>query len=89
MGLFNFLFRRMCYAMFDKVDRDKSGYIEAIEVEVAIYRLYNIINKRLPGWQDPPTRQQIMVCFVAIGAHALMHRVENEREELCLLCHLS
>lgn len=70
MGLFNFLFRRMCYSMFDKVDRDKSGYIEAIEVEVAIYRLYNIINKRLPGWQDPPTRQQIMVRFIASGALA-------------------
>jgi hypothetical protein len=65
MGLFNFLFRRMCYAIFDKVDIDKSGYIEAMEVEVAIYRVYNIINKRLPGWQDPPTRAQIMVCYDA------------------------
>jgi hypothetical protein len=23
---------------------------------------YNIVNKRLPGWQDPPTRDAIQVC---------------------------
>lgn len=37
MGLFHFLFRRMCYHIFNKVDVDNSGYVEAIEVEVAIY----------------------------------------------------
>ena len=61
MGLFHFIFRRMCYHIFKKVDVDNSGFIEAVEVEVAIYRLYNIINKRLPGWQDPPKRSDILV----------------------------
>ncbi len=27
--------------------------------QVAILNLYNIVNKRLPGWQDPPTRARI------------------------------
>jgi hypothetical protein len=48
-------------ARVQKVDVDNSGYVEAMEVEVAIYRLYNIINKRLPGWQDPPKRTEILV----------------------------
>jgi hypothetical protein len=38
MGLFNWLFRKMCNRIFSTVDIDKSGFIEALEVEVAIYR---------------------------------------------------
>ena len=34
--------------------------IEAIEAEVAILSLYNVVNKRVPGWQDPPSRARIM-----------------------------
>lgn len=70
MGLFNFIFRRMCYTIFRRVDADNSGFIEAIEVEVAIYRLYNIINKRIPGWQDPPSRSQIQVQLLQWQRHA-------------------
>jgi hypothetical protein len=66
MGLFNYLFRRMCYRIHKSVDVDKSGFVESMEVEVAIYRLYNIINKRIPGWSDPPTRLEILVRFDCI-----------------------
>jgi len=34
-------------------------------VEVAILSLYNIVNKRLPGWQDPPTRDAIQAALKA------------------------
>jgi hypothetical protein len=37
--------------VFDKVDYNRNGLIEPLEVEVAILNLYNIVNKRLPGWQ--------------------------------------
>jgi hypothetical protein len=37
--------------VFEKVDYNKNGLIEPLEVEVAILSLYNIVNKRLPGWQ--------------------------------------
>lgn len=97
--------------VFSKVDYNKNGLIEPLEVEVAILSLcvrsasawglhcaslsvllpvylcqqhcvcvpttqatasslrvvavvvcrYNVINKRLPGWQDPPTRDAIQV----------------------------
>jgi hypothetical protein len=45
--------------VFSKVDYNKNGMIEPLEVEVAILSMYNIVNKRLPGWQDPPTRDAI------------------------------
>jgi hypothetical protein len=45
--------------VFAKVDYNKNGMIEPLEVEVAILSMYNIVNKRLPGWQDPPTRDAI------------------------------
>ena len=42
-----------------QVDYNKDGRLEALEIEIAILKLYNIINKRLPGWQNPPTRPKI------------------------------
>ncbi|EIE19030.1 hypothetical protein COCSUDRAFT_67940 [Coccomyxa subellipsoidea C-169] len=59
MGLFRFLFRKLCEQVFNQVDYSNDGKLEALEIEVAILKLYNIINKRLPGWQNPPTRAQI------------------------------
>lgn len=32
---------------------------------MAILSLYNVINKRLPGWQDPPTRDAIQAALKA------------------------
>lgn len=46
--------------VFDKVDVNNNRQIEAIEAEVAILSLYNVVNKRVPGWQDPPSRARIM-----------------------------
>eukprot|EP00892_Ulva_mutabilis_P003518 jgi/Ulvmu1/1538/UM011_0268.1 len=69
MGLFNFLFRKMCNRIFHVVDVDKSGFIEALEVEVAIYRMYNIINKRIPGWNDPPSRSEVLAALQSFDSN--------------------
>lgn len=63
MGLFDYLYSWMCRRVFDKVDYNKNGLIEPLEVEVAVLNLYNIVNKRLPGWQDPPTRDAIQAAL--------------------------
>lgn len=68
MGLFDFLFSKMCGLVFKKVDYNKNGQIEPLEVEVAILSLYNIVNKRLPGWQDPPSRDEIQAALRAFDA---------------------
>lgn len=65
MGLFDWFFGKIARAVFKKVDRNKNGTIEEIEVEVAVLYLYNVINKRLPGWQDPPAREQIQEALKA------------------------
>ena len=31
----------------------------SMAAQVAILHLYNVVNKRLPGWQEPPTRVRI------------------------------
>lgn len=49
--------------VFTKVDYNRNGLIEPLEVEVAVLNLYNIVNKRLPGWQDPPSRDEIQVKY--------------------------
>lgn len=56
---FDAVFDFMCNKVFDAVDANGNGVIEQTEVEVAIMSLYNQVNKRLPGWQDPPSRKQI------------------------------
>ena len=33
---------------------------------MAILSLYNVINKRLPGWQDPPTRDAIQAAVQSL-----------------------
>ncbi|KAI8466863.1 MAG: hypothetical protein J3K34DRAFT_432258 [Monoraphidium minutum] len=63
MGVFNYLWSWMCKRVFNKVDYNNNGVIEPLEVEVAILTLYNIVNKRLPGWQDPPTRDAIQLAL--------------------------
>jgi hypothetical protein len=35
--------------VFDKVDVNNNRTVEAIEAEVAILSLYNVVNKRVPG----------------------------------------
>ncbi|CAL8464704.1 g4239 [Coccomyxa elongata] len=63
MGLFNWLFRQLCGQVFNQVDYNKDGKLEPLEIEIAILKIYNIINKRLPGWQNPPTRPQIQAAL--------------------------
>ncbi|KAK9829929.1 hypothetical protein WJX72_008696 [[Myrmecia] bisecta] len=63
MGLFNWMMNWMGRRVFRRVDVNQDGRLEGMEVEVAILRLYNTVNKRLPSWQDPPTREQIRTAF--------------------------
>lgn len=65
-----------------QVDYNKNGVIEAIEVEVAILHLYNLVNKRLPGWQDPPSRQEIINALRAYDEDGNGTLDEKEFEEL-------
>ncbi|GAX82661.1 hypothetical protein CEUSTIGMA_g10087.t1 [Chlamydomonas eustigma] len=55
----NFAFGFFCDRCFEKVDVDNSGFLDVAEVELAVLYLYNMFNKRLPGWQDPPNRKTI------------------------------
>ncbi len=34
---------------------------DRLQVEVAVLKMYNIVNKRLPSWQDPPSSSKIRV----------------------------
>ena len=38
-------FRFVCDRCFEKVDVDKSGFLEVIEIEVAMLYLYNMVSK--------------------------------------------
>ena len=61
--LLNFLFKRLSNQVFNQVDYNKNGKLESLEVEIAILKIYNIINKRLPGWQNPPNRATIQAAL--------------------------
>lgn len=63
MGLFNWIFSRMCRQVFKLVDHDNNGKLTDLEVELAVLQLYNIVNKRFPGWANPPSRKQIQAAF--------------------------
>jgi hypothetical protein len=43
--------------VFDKVDVNNNNTIEAIEAEVAILSLYNVVNKRVPGKCTAPRKK--------------------------------
>jgi Ca2+-binding EF-hand superfamily protein len=45
--------------IFDRVDYNKNGVIEDAEVELAVMKVYHQVNRRLPGIQDPPSREKI------------------------------
>lgn len=59
MGLFDWFFAFCAKRAFNQVDADNNGRLDTIEVEVAVLHVYNIVNKRLPGWQDPPSSDEI------------------------------
>lgn len=61
--LFNWFIHRIIDQIFNQVDYNKDGRLEPLEIEIAILHVYNIINKRLPGWQNPPTRKQIQTAL--------------------------
>eukprot|EP00976_Prorocentrum_cordatum_P111172 1195323-Prorocentrum_minimum.AAC.7 len=35
---------------FDKIDTNKNGKLDEMELQLAIYEVYNLLNKRFPGW---------------------------------------
>ena len=61
--LFNWFIHRIIDQIFNRVDYNNDGRLEPLEIEIAILHVYNIINKRLPGWQNPPTRKQIQTAL--------------------------
>mmetsp|Transcript_14614 Transcript_14614/g.37883 ORF Transcript_14614/g.37883 Transcript_14614/m.37883 type:complete len:187 (-) Transcript_14614:63-623(-) len=54
-------FRFMCDRAFEKIDMDHNNFLDAMELQLAVYELYNRLNKRLPGWADPPNRDEILL----------------------------
>lgn len=40
----------MCDRAFEKIDMDHNNFLDAMELQLAVYELYNRLNKRLPGW---------------------------------------
>ena len=61
--LFNWMLHRIIDQMFNQVDYNNDGRLDPLEIEIAILHVYNVINKRLPGWQNPPTRKQIQTAL--------------------------
>merc|ERR1711976_13369 len=51
-------FRFMCDRAFE--DIDSNGQLDHLELQLAVYELYNRLSKRLPGWSDPPSRDLIL-----------------------------
>lgn len=48
---------------FDKIDTNKNGKLDEMELQLAIYEVYNLLNKRFPGWSDPPNRVFVLECL--------------------------
>ena len=57
------MLHRIIDQMFNQVDYNNDGRLDPLEIEIAILHVYNVINKRLPGWQNPPTRKQIQTAL--------------------------
>ncbi len=51
------------------MDYNKNGVIEDVEVEVAVLKLYHQVNRRLPGIQDPPSRETIRKALLAFDSN--------------------
>lgn len=52
--------RLICDKCFDKIDSNKNGYLDHMELQLCVYEVYNLLNKRFPGWSDPPPRANIL-----------------------------
>eukprot|EP00294_Goniomonas_avonlea_P004034 CAMPEP_0114549744 /NCGR_PEP_ID=MMETSP0114-20121206/5688_1 /TAXON_ID=31324 /ORGANISM="Goniomonas sp, Strain m" /LENGTH=267 /DNA_ID=CAMNT_0001734441 /DNA_START=202 /DNA_END=1005 /DNA_ORIENTATION=- len=46
--------------VFDQCDVDNSGSISHAELYVGVLLVYNEINRRFPGYHDPPTSEEVM-----------------------------
>jgi hypothetical protein len=45
-----FALRFMTNRAFETVDSNNNGKLDNFELQLAIYELYNLLNKRFPGW---------------------------------------
>lgn len=59
----------MCGLVFNQFDVNKDGVIDQAEVELAVMSFYNQVNKRLPGWQEPPKRARIKSALAMFDAN--------------------
>ncbi|KAG1675674.1 hypothetical protein FOA52_002383 [Chlamydomonas sp. UWO 241] len=55
----------LCDRVFERADVDKSGFVEALELEICVLYVFSALNKRVPGWQDPPSRAKIHEAMAA------------------------
>mmetsp|Transcript_26814 Transcript_26814/g.58438 ORF Transcript_26814/g.58438 Transcript_26814/m.58438 type:complete len:174 (+) Transcript_26814:204-725(+) len=58
-----FVLRFLTDRAFDKIDSNKNGKLDELELQLAIYEVYNLLNKRFPGWSDPPDRAFVLDCL--------------------------
>ena len=42
------------------MDLNQNGFLDEVELQLGVYEVYNLVNKRFPGWSDPPSREQIL-----------------------------
>mmetsp|Transcript_18816 Transcript_18816/g.22553 ORF Transcript_18816/g.22553 Transcript_18816/m.22553 type:complete len:175 (-) Transcript_18816:18-542(-) len=55
-----FVFRVCCDRAFDKIDHNNNNQLDINELQLAMYEVYNGLNKRFPGWTDPPDRKLVL-----------------------------
>eukprot|EP00238_Polyblepharides_amylifera_P010853 CAMPEP_0196585522 /NCGR_PEP_ID=MMETSP1081-20130531/50988_1 /TAXON_ID=36882 /ORGANISM="Pyramimonas amylifera, Strain CCMP720" /LENGTH=147 /DNA_ID=CAMNT_0041907097 /DNA_START=147 /DNA_END=590 /DNA_ORIENTATION=- len=52
--------RWICDRAFEKIDQDHNSKLDRFELQLAVYEVYNLLNKRFPGWSDPPSRDVVL-----------------------------
>ncbi|GHP07610.1 hypothetical protein PPROV_000635200 [Pycnococcus provasolii] len=78
-----YVFRIACDKAFDAVDEDKSGELDTAEISSAILMLYNHLNKRLPGWEDPPSKSKIKELVKLVDHDGNNRLNRDEWHEFC------